>query len=185
MASIKIKTNLSSVTEIFKEKLAILNDREYLLRPVAFGVIDLMTKRIHIEGKDSSGGQIGTYSKGYMAVRTGIYKSNEVYKSGKNKGQQKPTGVYTKGAKIGEKRPSYNRSNDPKVIISLTRQLENDWSVIATTKGYGVGFLNVHNFNKSQWVELTYKKKIFALTESEREYALNYINDLVNQALSL
>lgn len=149
MASITVKSNISVVANLIKSKLDKLNDREYLLRPVAFGVIDLMTKRIHIDGKAEDDSAIGNYSSGYLALR----------------------------------QKSYSRSADKKVIISLTRQLENDWSVIATPKGYGIGFLNPHNFDKSQWVELTYEKKIFSLSVSEEKYALDYINELVSEAI--
>ncbi|MBA3830066.1 MAG: hypothetical protein H0X33_14085 [Taibaiella sp.] len=134
---------------LIQAKLDKLKDREYLLRPVAFGVLDLMTKRIHHEGKASDGQQIGQYSTGYLAERQ-----------------------------------KYNRGSDPTVIISFTRQLENDYSVVATDKGYGIGFLNKHNFDKSQWVQGRYKKKIFELTGIEKKYALDYINDLVNSVIN-
>lgn len=183
MASITIKSNLSQVAGIIQDKLNKLKDRELLLRPVAFAMIDQITKRIHIEGKASDGQAIGTYSPGYLAVRTGIFKSNDAYKSGANKGKTKPTGVFTKGKNKGSSRPNYNRSSDSTVIISLTRQLENDYAAIATDKGYGIGFLNAHNYDKSQWVQETYRKKIFDLTAAETDYALAYINDLVSQVL--
>lgn len=149
MASITVKTNLSQFAEGLQGKLNKLRDREYLLRPVAFGVIDLITKRIHIDGIASDGRPIGTYTQKYIA---GLRKKN-------------------------------NRGPGKTVIISLTRQLENNYSVIATQRGYGIGFLNDFVYKKSQWVEENYGKQIFALTESERTYALDYINDLVNEAI--
>ena len=45
-------------------------------------------------------------------------------------------------------RENNKRGKDPKVIVSLTRQLENDWAVLATERGYGIGFNNVLNANK-------------------------------------
>ena len=126
-----------------------LKNREYLLRPVAFGVIDLIQKRIHIDGKASDDNAIGIYSSGYV---NGLRKKN-------------------------------NRGPSKKVIISLTRQLENNYAVIATPKGYGIGFLNPFDYKKTQYVEAIYDKPIFTLTESERQYALDYINDLVNEAI--
>lgn len=147
MASVTIKSNISSVVGRIKAKFDKLNDKEYLLRPVCSGLIDLMTKRIHTDGQASDGGQIGIYSKGYLAVREKKYK----------------------------------RGGDPKVIISLTRQLENDWSAIATERGYGIGFLKLLNYNKSQWVQETYNKKIFKMTVAEHQYAIDYINDLAKR----
>lgn len=150
MARISINTNLSTVTGKLQERLNKLRDKDYLLRPVMFDLIDLMTKRIHIDGKASDEAPIGTYSKGYLALR----------------------------------QREYNRNNDPKVIVSLTRQLENDWSVIATDKGYGIGFKNPFNLQKARWVEETKSKRIFSLSPSEEKYASDYFNDLVNKALN-
>src|SRR5688572_4831161 len=108
MAAITIRTNIGEVSERILSKLQILKDKEYLLRPICFDVIDLMTQRIHNRGQASDGNTIGTYNNRYLELR-----------------QKK-----------------HNRSSDPKIIVSLTRQLENDWNVIGTEKGYGVGFLN-------------------------------------------
>jgi hypothetical protein len=149
MASIKIKTNIGVVTEAIRKRLEILKDKEYLLRPVCFDVIDLMTQRIHGRGEDASGNQIGTYRESYLKLR----------------------------------QKAFQRSADKKIIVSLTRQLENDWSVIATPNGYGVGFLNPFNLQKARWVELQKNKRIFELGEPEKSHALTVIQDLTRQAL--
>lgn len=162
---ITLKTNIGVISERIKEKLGILADKEYLLRPVCFDVIDLMTKRIHVDGKDSDNTDIGTYSKGYMSLRTGTFKRLK---------KKDGTDII---------RPKYNRTTDTKVVISLTRQLENDWSVIATEKGYGIGFLNEFNMQKARWTEGTYSKKIFNLSEAEQDHAISVIQDLTRKAL--
>lgn len=146
----RIKTNISEVTGNIARKLQVLKDKEYLLRPVAFGLIDKMTQRIHVDGKASDDEQIGNYNSNYLKVR-----------------QRKP----------------YNRTADTKIIVSLTRQLENDWSVIATDKGYGIGFNNPFNLQKARWVEERKDKEIFSLTTEEKEYAVDYLNELTNEAL--
>lgn len=181
--SIKVKTNLNAVSANLARKIAVLKDKEYLLRPLCFDIIDLMTKRIHIDGKDSTGSQIGTYSKGYMAIRTGGFENSKRVTRGKNKGKIKDAGTFTKGTGKSLSRPMYNRSSDTKVIVSLTRQLENDWAVIARPRGYGVGFLNALNFQKAGWVEETYDKRIFHLTTEEKEFAQKRIQGLVKNAL--
>lgn len=150
MASLTVRTNIKIVSKRIVEKLTILKDREYLLRPVAFDMIDLMTKRIHVDGKDASEKQIGTYNNEYLRLR----------------------------------QSKYNRTADKKIIVSLTRQLENNWSVIATDKGYGVGFLNPFNLQKARWVEENKGVKIFSLSESEQQYAIERINELVRDALN-
>ena len=187
---ITIKSNIKDVAGLVKSKLDLLSNKEYLLRPLCVDLVAVMPKRIHIQGKASDDGQIGTYSKGYMAIRSGRFGNSPKVSRGPNKGKAKNAGTFTK-VKVENiflkgdfgNRPNYNRGTDTKVIISLTRQLENDWAVVATSKGYGVGFNNSHNFDKSQWVEATYKKKIFAMTSSERQMVTDGISDLVKKAL--
>lgn len=145
----KIRTNIKIVSDSILKKLKILQDREHLLRPVAFDIIALMTERIHQDGKASDDSQIGTYSNRYLRLRENKYK----------------------------------RSSDTKVIVSLTRQLENDWSVIATEKGYGIGFLNPLNFQKAGWVEDTKDKTIFKLSKAERDHATKRLQELTQDAL--
>lgn len=178
-----IKTNIGEVTDRIKERMAKLGDKEYIPRTLSFDLIDLMTKRIHIDGLAADGGQIGTYSNSYMALRTGNYKN-----AGKS-----DAGFFTKGGKatsdvktrkLNSARPSYNRSNDTKIIVSLTRQLENDWNVIATDDGYGIGFLNPHNFDKARWVEANKSKKIFSLSGPELQYVNDTVTQLVKDALA-
>jgi len=147
----RIQSNIGQVSKAIAERLKILKDPEYLLRPVALGLIDKMTYRIHNEGKASDGGEIGTYSNSYLKQR-----------------QRKP----------------YNRTGDTKIIVSLTRQLENDWSVIAIPKGYGVGFKNAFNLDKARWVEGNKGKKIFSLTQDEEKYAAEYLDELIADALN-
>jgi hypothetical protein len=46
-----------------------------------------------------------------------------------------------------------NRENDSKVVLSLTRNMENDFQVIATDTGYGLGFNNPDNVKKADWLQ--------------------------------
>lgn len=200
MASLTIKTNLSQVLSNLGQSLEQIMDKNYLLRPVAIEVIPLMTERIHKEGKASDGSQIGTYSSGYLKIRSGNFRNSEKFKRGAKKGQNKNAGVVSKrrvatpfgksayayqnieGDKIA--RENFNRGSDPKVIVSLTRQLENNWSVLETTNGYGIGFTNPFNAEKLRWVEENKKKVISNLSESEIDYAFERINELVADALN-
>jgi hypothetical protein len=78
----------------------------------------------------------------------------------------------------------YKRKADKEVKVSLTRQLENNWSVISTTNGWGIGFTNGFNAQKMRWVEQQKGKKIAALTTSERDYAVAKIKSLIAEALA-
>lgn len=81
-------------------------------------------------------------------------------------------------------REKNKRGKDTKVIISLTRQLENDWSVLATERGYGIGFLNSFNAKKLKWVEEIKGKVVSRLSKEETDYAIDRINELVNAAIN-
>lgn len=184
---ISVTTNISVVIKAKLEQIqALRNNPDPILRTVALAVLPELKHRVHVEGKDSSGAQIGTYSPGYMAVRTGTFKNSERFTKGANKGQvknagtftdatirlNKDNGVFTGEDKVGKARPKYNRSSDTKVIFSLTRQMENDMSVVQSGNGYGIGYLNPENFKKAIWCEENYKKKVLTkLTTDEVELA--------------
>ena len=183
MASITITTNFGEVLTSLGQSINTIFDKNYLLRPVAIETIPNLTKRIHQDGKASDGSQIGTYSSGYLALRSGNYKNAGKKNSGFfTKGQNATLSVKKK--KLNAKRPSYNRGSDTKVIVSLTRQLENNWSVMETPKGYGIGFTNSFNADKLGWVEEAKKKIIRELTTQEIDYAFERINELITDALN-
>lgn len=100
-------------------------------------------------------------------------------------------GQASDGGQIGSYSDSYmaarekaNRGEDRKVIVSLTRQLENDWAVVATTNGYAIGFNNSLNFQKAGWVEGNQKKIIFNLSADEKQYITDRVQELVNGAIN-
>ncbi len=78
----------------------------------------------------------------------------------------------------------HKRSSDSKIIVSLTRQLENDWAVIASPNGWGIGFNNPLNAQKMKWVEEQKDKKIAALTTSEKDYAVTKLKKLINEKIA-
>jgi hypothetical protein len=180
------QSNLNRIVGGVKDKLiALQQNPDAMLRTVALAVLPEVRKRVHVEGKDSSGSQIGIYSTEYMKVRTGSFGNSEKFSRGARRGENKNAGVFTRGAKEGSARPRYNRSSDPKVILSLTRQMENDLSVLPSGSGYGIGFNNPDNFQKSQWNEKTYRKPIWNTTEGEKELAKQtaeaFVADYLNQ----
>lgn len=100
-------------------------------------------------------------------------------------------GMASDGSEIGNYSNSYlkqrkksGRGESTKVIVSLTRELENDWSVLETTNGYGIGFTNSFNADKLRWVEENKKKDISSLSAKEIDYAFERINELVADAFN-
>lgn len=101
-----------------------------------------------------------------------------------NKGQASdggPIGTYSSDY-LRLRQKKYQRTADTAVIVSLTRQLENDWSVLATPKGYGLGFKNSFNKDKAGWVEEIKGKKIFQLTQKEITYVQETVIELIQDA---
>jgi len=102
-----------------------------------------------------------------MKLRTGSYSTNK----------------YTKGKNKGQVRPQYNRTNDTKVVFSLTGQMENDYKVIAISNTeYGLGFDNPDDADKSVWLAERFGNDIWALSESELVQVDAIIQDFVNNA---
>lgn len=177
---IRVTTNIKPVLEGLGARLSGLANPDQMLRTIATSMVAVVRDRVHVQGIAQDGSAIGSYSEGYMAVRTGRFKTNDEYKSGPRKGQPKNTGKFTKGPQKGQSRPNYNRTNDRKVVASLTRQMENDLSVQATESGnYGIGYNNPLNAQKAIWVEATYRKKIFALTADEKRLTLRIAEDFL------
>lgn len=182
-------SNTSTIVSAVKKKLEALKNPDEMLRQVALGILSEIKVRVHKEGKAASGEQIGTYSPGYMKLRTGNYGNAATYQRGPKKGEVKQgassdPGTYTKGINKGQSRPKYNRDGSTKVIFSLTRQMENDLSVIAIPNGYGIGYKNAENFNKSQWVEKIYNKPVWKLSDEEKKIALNIAEDYIQAELN-
>lgn len=184
--------------ELLAKINALQDNPDQILRQVALAVLPELRHRVHVEGKDASGNQIGTYSPEYMKLRTGNYGNSGKVSRGPNKGKLKDAGKFTKGLNIktfgtiiedtpkkGLVRPQYHRDADTKVILSLTRQMENDLSVVETPTGYGIGYLNDFNYQKAIWCEETYKKPILTeLTTDELAYAENAAGKAVDDFLT-
>lgn len=198
-AVIKISTNLQQFGEALKESLRKALSPEAALRPAILLQIVKMHDRIHVEGKASDGGQIGEYSKGYLAVRSGVFQNSPKISRGVNKGKAKNAGTFTESTirlnkktgvfsgedKVGKFRPNFHRGTDKKVIASLTREMENDYAAVAAQpNGYGISFNNQHNYDKSTYVEKTYNKPIFAMTKEEESELIAMIEDTVNKTLN-
>jgi len=90
-------------------------------------------------------------------------------------------GTYSNGYMAA--REKAGRGPGRKVIVALTSELERDWQVLATEKGYGIGFNNVFNADKLRWVEEQKGKIIGNLSADERKYIRERIDELVNGAL--
>lgn len=182
-AMITVTIQVPNVTEAI-DKILAPEVQDKMLMEAATVQVSMMAQRIHIDGKDSFDKPIGTYSDAYMRVRTGIYNDYKVRKTGKDIGLVTSSGVFTKGKNKGKARPRYNRSIDRKVILSLTRQMENDLSIQELPSGWGVGYNNPFNYEKATWLQDdTYDKPIWLQSADEETAVKNRILKYIDDAI--
>lgn len=184
MYTIQMTFDKAGIFQLLNQLNDVANQRELSLL-IATSLRGQVRARIHTDGIATDSAQIGTYSDKYMVMRMGTYQNAILVKSGKKKGQVRASGVYTKGFKKGEKRPNYHRGSDRKVIASLTAEMENNFAVKEVDNvTFGLGYLNELSYNKSQWVEATYKKDIFSLTQEELDKVTELSYLYVKNAIS-
>jgi hypothetical protein len=182
-----------NLQELILEMKGLQTDKTQYMRPAALVLVGEVRQRIHEKGEKANGSKIGIYSSAYLKLRSGDYANAAVFIRGAKKGQRKnagtftdrtirlnkKTGVFTGEEKVGKARPNYNRGSDPDVILSLTRQMEQDFVAIAENNEYGLGFNNKHNFDKATWNEEHYKG-VYDLSQHEIELAETTITDYLN-----
>jgi|SRR6476646_2900262 len=186
----------SNIQELILELKSLQEDKTEYMRAVVSVLVGEVRQRIHVKGEKADGSNIGTYSSAYLKLRSGNYANAGTFSKGAKKGQRKDagtftdrtirlnkkTGVFTGEEKVGKARPNYNRGTDPKVILSLTRQMEQDFVAIAENNEYGLGFNNKDNFDKATWNEERYKG-VYNLSQQEIELAETTITDYINGLL--
>lgn len=102
-------------------------------------------------------------------------------------------GIDANSQLIGVYSPEYRkeraRKNYPistKVILQATSQMVNDYKFLVLPQNkYGSGFSNMINFKKSEWVEDTYNKKIFALTNNENKEIEKLLDKQLDKILKI
>lgn len=92
----------------------------------------------------------------------------------------RPIGEYSKNY-LKYVRPKYGRMEGSKVVLSLTRTMENAMTLFPIENGTGIGYATAEQLQKSKWCELTYKKKIFAPTKEEHDLCVEIGNNYVNK----
>lgn len=92
---------------------------------------------------------------------------NRIHVEGK-KTDGSAIGTYSNSYLKLRQKPPYNRTSDPDVIASLTRQLENGYVLKATENGYTIGNASPYNDEKIKHLTEQYGE-IFQLTESEKD----------------
>lgn len=98
-------------------------------------------------------------------------------------------GLNANGAAIGKYTKDYLRrriksgkGSSNKVVLSFTRQMQNDWKVIPLQGSYGLGFSNSFDADKARWAEERFGK-IYSLTPDEIKTMQLIIDDWLEQNL--
>ena len=92
---------------------------------------------------------------------------NRIHVEGK-KSDGSAIGTYSNSYLKLRQRPPYNRTSDPDVIASLTRQLENGYVLKATENAYTIGNASPYNDEKVKHLTEQYGE-IFQLTQAEKD----------------
>jgi hypothetical protein len=127
-----------------------------------------------------------------MKIRTGTFRNSPKAAKGKNKGQPKNAGRYTKGKNRSAARPNYHRTGSTDVILSLTREMENDLGAFPVTGGWAVGFIRnpvrnddgMKHSDLAEHFERMYGKRIYTLSPDERKTCAAITDRYVQNALN-
>ena len=131
--------------------------------------------------------KLGDATKQYVTLRVATALLGPV------KSRIHEEGLASDGAEIGtydnaylrERQKRYNRTADSKIILSLTRQMENDFSVQAVgSTSYGLGFNNSANYEKAVWNDKRFGHIVYALTKEEEELATQIAKEAIIDALA-
>jgi hypothetical protein len=128
----------------------------------------IQKQRIYVQGLDSKGSQIGTYSK----KPASISKKNQARNTGKT---YFPGGYSEYHAAIGK--------GGDKVVLRNTDQEMMDYGLIQNGQEFGFGFQNSLNAEKAGWHVDKYKKEIHALTDKEIELTVDTYLAQLNKAI--
>jgi hypothetical protein len=107
--------------------------------------------------------------------------SQRIFSDGKD-ASNRGIGTYSDAYMKVRRKKNYPAST--KVILQAERQMVLDFTLIVSEDGWGLGFKNDVNFQKSLIVEKTYQKDIFAHTDFEvakfRQLFQNEVNRILN-----
>ena len=138
------------------------------IRIALSSTLAVQKQRIFVQGQSSNEAKIGTYS----TTPTSVSKKQQA----RNTGKTTFKGGYAEYKRLVGKNPGY-------VILRNTDQMMMDYGLQGSGLTYGFGFQNIENFNKSQWMESKYKKKIFNITRKEENVLVDVLEDQLRRAL--
>ena len=135
-------------------------------------------------GKSESVYSIKTKKQSASSIKTvstfNVKTKKKEKLSVKNGNQQRKTKYF---ASYKDFRSEINRPVD-KVNLSLTGQMNSQFTIIPTESGYGLGWNNTEMYKRSQGLEEKYKIGIWELTDEEKKQAVEVANFEVNKIIN-
>lgn len=111
---------------------------------------------------------------------------NRIHNEGK-KADSSQIGTYKNPYLARRQKKPYNRTGDTKMIFVLTGKMEREYAVIATAKGYGLGWNSgsgngISNFDKAKYLEEK-KGVVYNLTKKEQDLIPPIITQFIKDNL--
>jgi arylsulfatase A-like enzyme len=181
---ITVKVDLSRL-DLSKTIQSIQTATDTVMRTVATSMLGEVKTRIHEEGKAADGSDIGQYDTThplYVNPKNSPKSFPTKGKTGKTRfknGRQHATGYFDSYKSF---RDEIGRPTD-RVNLSLSGQMNNQFVVIATDKGYGLGWNNEEMPERAEGLAKKYGKEIWALSETEQSKAIEVAQDTINKLL--
>ena len=183
---IGMRTNIHSVLAPYILKLGTNEMADRVTKIVASTMLGDIRARIHQEGKASDGSDIGQYSTKpmYVSVKanpgrsmgTPFGKPNKFGKrfakfaSGKKAGQPHTSKYFEQGYLAYKN--AIGRNVLGKVNLSLSGQLDNQFTLIQTPVGWGLGWFDTEKIRRANALQdRKYRKRIWGLSKEETERA--------------
>lgn len=183
---IKVNVNIDEILNPVIQKLTDINGEfgNNLLREVATTQLAEMRVRIFEEGKDENNGVIGNYSTKpiYVNPNNSPKKFETIGKTGRKEfedGRKHKTKYFAQGYK-GFK-TEIGRNQIGTVNLSLSRDFQNKMTIIGTSDGWGIGWLEDEKYKRALHFQNKYRKQIFSQTDEEKEKTLVVINSYLNE----
>lgn len=193
---IRAESNIREVVANYTARLNSLNKGgqgyDSTMREVATTMRGEISRRIHSEGENANGGDIGRYSTNpiYVSVAANAGRSfgrpigktrKSKFETGKKKGQDHRSRYFAGG--YNEYKTAIGRNRLGKVNLSLSGQMANQFSIIATSDGYGLGWSNTEMFERARHLEKKYGQ-VWALTPDEKIMSTAIVQNQINKIIN-
>lgn len=191
MVVINVKMqSLLQRAQYISDKLAVGGDAyDAVMRICASTAHADISKRIFEKGLAADGSKIGEYSTNPIYVSS-ENSTKKLAASGKNStkptfknGNQRKSRYFAGG--YNQFKTEIGRNKLGSVNLFLSGQLANQFAIVKTSRGYGLGWSNTEMFERVGHLEKKYGKKIFAMTEDELKNAQSVAESELSVKLEL